>query len=48
MDEKTNRKVNVKVGGDVGQGCGCLMVAIAIGILFNFDRVLDIIEKAVS
>ena len=32
-------------GGEVGSGLGCLAGAVALGILFNFPRILDLIEK---
>ena len=38
---------NITIGKDAG-GFGCLLLLIGIGILFNFGRILDIIEMAVS
>lgn len=33
---------------ELWEGCGCFMIVLAIGLALNFDRILDIIEKALT
>jgi len=42
-ETKDNKENNWK--NDLSEGCGCLLILLALCIAFNFSRILDLIEK---
>lgn len=47
-DIKKDNDNSETFGSNVGEGIGCLMIAIAIGIILSFPRILDLIELAIK